>query len=61
MLPIDVNKTLGRMKDKVNEEKKTIDYRHSIQGTANQLVGENLMSMSPNGNQIQPQGEVYAQ
>lgn len=61
MLPIDVNKTLGRMKDKANEEKKTIDYRHSIQGTANQLVGENLMGMNPNGNQMQPQGEVYAQ
>lgn len=61
MLPIDISKTLGRMNSKANEEKKAIDYRHSIQGTANQLVGENLMSMNPNGNQMQPQGEVYAQ
>lgn len=61
MLPIDISKTIGRMNTKANEEKKAIDYRHSIQGTANQIVGENLMGMNANGNTVQPQGEVYAQ
>lgn len=65
MLPIDISKTIGRMNTKANEEKKAnakaIEYRHSIQGTANQIVGENLMGMNANGNTVQPQGEVYAQ
>lgn len=63
MLPIDISKTIGRMNTKANEEKKAkaIDYRHSIQGTANQIVGENLMGMNANGNTVQPQGEIYAQ
>jgi hypothetical protein len=63
MLPIDINKTIGRMNTKANEEKKAnaIDYRHSIQGTANQIVGESMQSMSANGNQMQQSGEVYAQ
>lgn len=61
MLPIDISKTISRMNTKANEEKKAIDYRHSIQGTANQIVGENLMGMNANGNTVQPQGEVYAQ
>ena len=56
MLPIDVNKTISRMNNS-----KTIDYRHSIQGTANQIVGESLIGMNANGNTVQTQGEVYAQ
>lgn len=59
MLPIDISKTISRMNTKANA--KAIDYRHSIQGTANQIVGENLMGMNANGNTVQPQGEVYAQ
>jgi hypothetical protein len=40
---------------------KAKDYRHSIQGTANQIVGESLIGMNANGNTVQSQGEVYAQ
>lgn len=59
MLPIDVNKTISKMNNA--DKAKAVDYRHSIQGTANQIVGESLIGMNANGNTVQSQGEVYAQ
>lgn len=63
MLPIDINKTFERIKKPLGKprEEQKIDYRHSIQGTANQIVGESMQGMNANGNQMQQTGEVYAQ